>query len=293
MSITAMSLFTLAYIKQVLIDNFLLKFIWWLFTAYLSFVYVWHEQLFHIIITLFIIDWILWTTKALQHRVFNSRLFFKWVFKLIAYGILLYVWYSLDLALWMSIFLWVTFSFIAVTDISSILENLDEMGIPIPLWIRKVLSVHKDKFFTDRIKALTGMDINDKYQDDLKMIDKYIHNIPNKDKREMFEIKIVYLRRIVNELIDMKPNEIRTFELKIDLLFKNTWAELERKIKECGKDEEIIEAFWKSHIARFVQLTKELEDVLHDTKEKDLCQVKQNVIQTIIRIIYKNVADKY
>ena len=58
------TLMILSYIKATLINNFIIKFIWWMIAWYISMVYTWNEELFKIIIVLFVIDWILWVLKA-------------------------------------------------------------------------------------------------------------------------------------------------------------------------------------------------------------------------------------
>ena len=291
------TLMILSYIKATLINNFIIKFIWWMIAWYISMVYTWNEELFKIIIVLFVIDWILWVLKAYKNNLFNSKAFFQWAFKISAYWILLYLWYAMDKMMPFEVFLWGIFSFIALTDISSIFENLEELWIPVPKWIVRFLSIHKDKLILWKIKQVTWLDLSNKFLDDLKQIDKYIENIPDKDNRELFKVKIVYLKRIIVDIIDWEYNDIHTMKSKIDLSFKYTWTELDRAVHSQDKSKQVLDKFWASHMKRFKQLVNEIHYIFENASEepnkKELKQIKENVIQTIIRILYKNVSDKY
>ena len=293
---------TIAYFKTIFWNNILTKIWSWLISWYCASVYAWNEALFQIFITLFLIDWFLWTIKVMKHKIFTSRWFFRGIYKLLSYWILLYLWSSLDAVLpsmpMNMTFIWLMFWFIAVTEISSILENLEDLGFEVPSFLRRVLSIHREKFFTDQVKKITWYDIWNKYLDDLNKIDIFISGIKNEEVRKLFKIKIVYLRRIVMELCEYEISDLDTFKIKLDLLFKHVWSQLEVAIKNSKAGEECKTRFMESHSKRFQQLLWELTEILDTGKiwqiqDERLKQIKSNVIQSIIRIIYKNVADKY
>lgn len=293
---------TIAYFKTIFWNNIATKFFSWIISWYCASVYAWNEALFQIFITLFLIDWFLWTIKVMKHKIFTSRWFFKWIYKLLSYGILLYLWSSLDMVLpsmpMNMTFIGLMFWFIAITEISSILENLEDLWFEVPSFLRRVLSIHREKFFTDQVKKITWYDIWNKYLDDLNKIEVFIDGIKNDEVKKLFKIKIVYFRRIVMELCEYEISDLPTFKIKLDLLFKHVWAQLEVAINNSKAGDKCKKEFMKSHDERFKQLLWELTEILDidkkiELKEERLKIIKSNVIQSIIRIIYKNVADKY
>ena len=290
---------TLWYLKEFLFENVIIKFIVWIWTGYMTAVYIWNEELFHIIVILFIIDWVLWTMKAIKHSLFTSHWFFRWIYKVLALSILLYLWYSLDTVLPYDFALSLMFAFIVITDVSSILENLEDIWVEVPSFLRRALSIHKHKIFTDQVRKITWYDISNKYLDDLNQLDVYINNIPNPVAKKLFKVKIIYLRRIISQLIDKEIHDIKTFKFQIDLLFKNVGWELERAIKGSWEAQECIDKFWESHSERFKQLVWEIDLIVNwyidneDISEEEYKQIKDNILQTIIRVVYRNISDKF
>jgi len=288
-----------AYIKTTLATNFIFKFIVSIFVWYITVIYNPNMEVFKAMIAVFCIDWFLWTLRSFKMQTFSSTWFRKWALKLASYIMLVYAWYSMDLIMPYDakFFINTMFLFVILTDVSSILENLEDLWIPVPFWLRRFLQIHKDKIFTDTIKKITWYDINNPYLDDLKQIEVYIDHIPDNDMKKLFKIKFVHLRRIIMDLLNMEVRDLDWLKIKIDLIFQDISPVLEKKLYNSWCPIDKIDKFWNSHQERFRQLIEQLNITFDwnkwSTDKEMLRQIKINVIQQIIMIVYKNVSDKF
>lgn len=288
------------YLKELLIDKFILKLVVGLWTGYISAVYIWNEKYIHIICTLFIMNWMLWTIKAIRFRVFNHDRFFQWIYKIVAIWILLYIWYAVDTVLpYDFLFMWIMFAFIALNDVSHIVQHLEDLWFRIvPSWFIRAIQIHKNQYVIDRIKSATWYDISNKYLEDLNQIEAYINNIPDLSIRKLSQIELVYLRRIIMNLIDTEIKDLLTYRMKLNLLFHKIWWELETAIKTSWEPEDKIKIFCDFNKERYEISMWDIENIIDWSESKllnneQLRQIKENILQTIIRMVYRNVSDKY
>ncbi len=145
------------YTKSILAQNFVVKF----FVSVIAFVfgaiYEAHEVVIDLIFLLFSIDFVLGVSVAAKRKDIRSWKLFKGAGKLIYYGILLVVAFSIDNVLHTgSGFLSAMFVFIVFRDALSILENLELLGYKTPIGLRQFLGERKSGAFGDFIKGKGG-----------------------------------------------------------------------------------------------------------------------------------------
>jgi len=287
----------LVYLKVILTDNFITKAVLGIGLSYMNLVYVWNETIVNAVFMLFLVDTLLWSLKAIKYKVFSSRGFYKWIWKLVSYSILLFMWYTMNLVFHVEMFVWAFAWFLILNNLSSIAENLEELWMEIHPVLVEFLSVHKNQFLKEKITWITGYKFTKEYTNNLEQLDRYIEHIPNTDMKDLFKTKIIFLKRIILDIDSFNTTNTRMFKIHINLLFKSIWQDLEKAIFSSWKDIKIIEKFWASHQMRFWELLEQIDEVLKDTKEnitEELFkQKKANIINKFLLIVMANVSDKY
>lgn len=143
--ISAVTMTGKAAIKKTIGEFWGAKTILSFFSAPMLLVYEGNEMLFKMVIILFCIDLVLWTTVAFKKRYWNSKDFFSWATKMLVYGIFMFISVSLDKAIWYeNFFTWIIFVYIIGTDSISILENLHKLGYKTPVFLIKRLKNYED-----------------------------------------------------------------------------------------------------------------------------------------------------
>jgi len=106
-----------------------------------EFIFKAHEQALLTVFLLIILDTITGVIKAAKARNLGSREFFRVAIKLVIYSILMTCANLVDKALPLVIAMPIMYTFLAVTEGISILENIGESGFPVPTQILNKLKV--------------------------------------------------------------------------------------------------------------------------------------------------------
>jgi len=106
-----------------------------------EFVFKAHEQALLTVFLLIVLDTITGVIKATKARNLGSREFFRVAVKLVIYSVLMACASLVDKALPLVIAMPVMYTFLAVTEGVSILENIGEAGFPVPNQILNKLKV--------------------------------------------------------------------------------------------------------------------------------------------------------
>lgn len=133
-------------LKDTFTENVLHKFIWWWIIWTLNTIFDGNEVLITWIIFLYLLDLVLWISKSIKVWDFESSKAFKWATKILIYFIFLYMAVILDEWLHTGNFLLSTmFSFIVLSETTSILENLEVLWYKTPMFLKKHLRIHREK----------------------------------------------------------------------------------------------------------------------------------------------------
>jgi toxin secretion/phage lysis holin len=106
-----------------------------------EFIFKAHEQALLTVFLLIVLDTITGVIKAAKGKRLGSREFFRVAVKLVIYSILMACASLVDKALPLVIAMPIMYTFLAVTEGISILENVGEAGFPIPTKILSTLKV--------------------------------------------------------------------------------------------------------------------------------------------------------
>jgi len=277
--------------------NFLPKAILALVTSFISYIYAPNALYINAIMLIYLIDLILWIIKAIKYGIWSSSAFIRWAFKIIVYWILISLWFFIDLVLhtWWLV-LWSIMVFIVLTDAWSILENIEEIWYPVPEALKQLLKVHKDKFFYEKIKNYTWFDIKNRFENDLKqMTDIYIPLIKDKSVRKMFEVKIRHLITLILDIDRDNIDNCKVFKVKLGLMLNVTWQSIESDLRKRWFKNTEIKPFLDRHNKRVDELLEEIKHITNDytecSTEQERKQRKDNILQAIIRIVYKWISD--
>lgn len=161
------------YLQFIFINNFIAKFIIACCAVVFNVVFIETNPLMiKLIIVIYLIDLVSWVWLALYLKRLSSYWFFKWLFKLWIYWVLIIIWHSVDTALWTWTVVksWII-SFIIITDSISILENLDWLWFDVPVFFLKYLRAARikvEKTFLENIHEnmedlMRAKDKNDKF----------------------------------------------------------------------------------------------------------------------------------
>lgn len=282
------------YMFAIFRDNFIVKFFWSILAIFISQIYTPNETLLKLIILLFLIDFATGVAKALKNRVFRISIFARGTMKLMFYGVFMLLALAVDESIGFAFFLPMMFVYFTTTDAGSILENVEELWYPVPRPLVQLFKVHKQKFFYDKIKEFTWQDmLLDYHKDFVSMKDTYIPLIKDKTYRRMFELKIQILEWFVNRISEVSCADYWKFKIQFTLLLETVWAELEEKLKREQFKTEDINVFLSRHFNRVDQFLPEVNKILKtDPQDNESSkQKKNNIIQSIIRIIYNWIAD--
>lgn len=143
------------YIIHTVTDSILVKFLYGIIAGIFVTMYGSHKEIINLMLILYAADFFLGVTVALQKRSFESRKFFRGAVKLAVYGLLLYVARAVDSAIFTGeMILSIMLSFIILTDASSIIENLHQLGFEVPYSLVKYLGVARDRLDDKLAKML-------------------------------------------------------------------------------------------------------------------------------------------
>lgn len=280
------------YMYSTFADNFVFKFWWSILAIFISQIYLPNETMIKLIIFWFLVNFITWVLKAIRNRVFRISIFAKWMSKLMLYWIFMMICFSVDTSLWVTFFLPMIFAYISLTDAWSILENIEELWIDIPKPLLVAFKIHKQKFFYDKLKIITWWDLLFDYQKDFQtMKDWYIPMIKNETFRKMFCFKIQILEWFVSRLVELPVNDAKYFKVNFALLLETAWKEIEERLEKEHFRSKDIEVFLNRHYSRVKELVSEIDNILSNDDWENLVQVKNNLIQAIVRIIYNWIWD--
>lgn len=284
----------ISYLQDTIMENFVMKFFVSIGTIFVSEIYLENPLLVKLVIFVYLADFALWLIKAIRFRIYSSRALFKWATKLIVYWIMLMTALAIDISLGWNLFLPFIITFIILTDASSIFENLEELWYQTPPFIWRVLQIHKNKMIAEKFKAIYWDDILiDIHEDFKQMKNVYIPNIKNPINRWMFEMKIWILEDFIVRIAELKIDDVRTFKIQFDLLLSVTWEKLEDVLKKTHYKTKDVEIFLWRHKSRAALYIKEVEKIFDEAKddEKASKQLKNNIIQASIRVVYKWISD--
>lgn len=294
MSFAWIQLSWLGYLYTIFRDNFAVKFMWSIFAIFISQIYTPNEMLLKLIIFLFLVDFATWVFKAIKNRVFRISIFAKGSFKLMLYWIFMLLALSVDQATWFSFFLPMLFVYLTTTDAGSILENVEELGFDVPKPLMQLFKIHKQKFFYDKIREITGQDLLFDYQKDFKTMKQvYIPMIKDEASRKMFEYKIQILEWFVNRIANLSISDYDSFKVQFALLLETVWSELEERLRKEHFNEKDVKKFLERHYLRVEEVVAEINNILSEDapNKESRIQKKNNLIQAIVRIIYNWIWD--
>jgi len=106
-----------------------------------EFIFKAHEQALLTVFLLIVLDTLTGVIKAAKAKKLGSREFFRVAIKLVIYSILMACASLVDKALPLVIAMPIMYTFLAVTEGISILENIGESGFPVPNQILNKLKV--------------------------------------------------------------------------------------------------------------------------------------------------------
>lgn len=137
---------TWAILAKTFWDNFLIKSLSATILCCIGKLIEWYEVHLFLMIILYFLDFMLWFILALKLREFNWQKFFRWASKILIYWIFLTIWLSVDTTLhtW-TMFIWIMFAFIVVSDSISILRKLHLLGYKTPVFVEKYLISYMKK----------------------------------------------------------------------------------------------------------------------------------------------------
>lgn len=275
---------------HVLTDNFVIKFFLWIWAVFMNEIYSANEILINWIIVLYLIDLFLWVKKALKHKIFSSRQFFKWATKIVVYWLFLYVWFLVDQATWIDYITTLLLVFMLTTDWASIFENLEELGYDVPQPIIQLFKLHKNKFFYNKIREVTWWEVLFDYKRDFDhMRNTYIPLIKEKKNRDLFNIKINTLEWFVSRVANIPINDCWKFKIEFNILLNAVGDELRERLYATTYSNQQVDIFLQRHFFRVWAVLKEINEILPDNKKFDKetrLQIKNNVLQAVIRIIF-------
>lgn len=296
MEINTVSSVTGKYLFEVFWVNYLLKICVWVWTMFVVNIYSPNEVLIKIVVFLYLADLILWVVKAVKYKIFSSFQFWRWVFKLAVYWILLAIWFSVDKALPFEFVLSLMFSFIIITDASSILENLEQLWFRTPTFLRRILQIHKERFFMDQVEKYTWYNLTNKYIEDIKKMEDFIEMIPDKWKHKIMKSRLSRVKTLIIDITEDSIIDKTAFKIKLQLRLENIKNMVERDINNAKvSKEDRKKCFW--YFKRWLDdIMDSVNDVLKvdNKKLKDplfVEQVKNNIKQIIIRNLYKQISE--
>jgi len=140
---------TILYLKQV-ISLFWVKVILAILAVFVYYVldmYQAQRVAIDMLVMFMIIDFIFWFTISLYKWTTSSFRLWIWLWKFVAYFIVVLIWYAFDMMLfWQSLQYWVHYFFIVylwITELISISEHLHEIWIDLP-FIRDLKKIRKE-----------------------------------------------------------------------------------------------------------------------------------------------------
>jgi len=282
--------------KIVLMDtlchSLLAKFVLWWVMSILSLAFNDHLIYIQIFFLIFFLDLITWILKSLQFWIFSSRAFFKWCLKLWVYWILILLFEWLDIVMNVHIFMPVMIGFIVFRDAISVLENLEAMWFTFIRPLRKFLQLNRNSFIQEKMRGIS--DIINVENDFIQMNNKYIPLIKKKQNRDMFFVKIRILEKFVCDIIELRTSDLETFKTQFSMLLGEVWLTIKDELWKNKFEKKYIDAFLARHYIRVSEYVIELNK-LYFLEEKEntwnVKHLKNNIIQSTIRIIYKWISD--
>lgn len=200
------------------------------------------------------IDFLTGVRKALSIRNFSSGRFFRGAVKLWVYWMLVIVAHSLDFALNVgSVFTVCMFVFIITTESSSIIENLHDLGFSTPAPLQRFLKSYSTKIRRDKIAQFDPDSAvrNEDYSGDFaEMISVYIPKIQNKQLQKLLKLKLENRGVLVNRVQNMDIVDEDVFGMKLNLLIKETWKDIETAWAKEWVPNDVIEKFEEMHKIR-------------------------------------------
>jgi len=141
-------------ISQHSVSKFILGLVPWIMAT----IFWSHQELVNIVLVLYWIDFITWICNALKKRKYESKKFFKWAIKLSTYWILLIIamWLDRTLHTW-ELMIWIMFTYIILTDSSSIIENLHSLWFNVPIFFIKYINLAQSKL-EDKVCVILDVD---------------------------------------------------------------------------------------------------------------------------------------
>jgi hypothetical protein len=133
------------YIKNLLTNSWLSKTIWWAILATFTCFVGWENLLtLQFIFVWWLLIMLVWTISWTIEGWFRVQKFFRWIFRLVWYYIIVFLWFSLDQAFdtnWVFPF----FYWAIITDIiNSFLKHASILWIEVK-WIKKAVSAIEKK----------------------------------------------------------------------------------------------------------------------------------------------------